>query len=96
MCRTLVDLALQVRLFLMYEFRKLGSVVTKGMSERYRKLLLLLLFPIFSCRRLALLPLGLLRRLQFGAHEWLTDLLFDSCTQITWRIATENAAYHLK
>ena len=28
MCRTLVDLALQVRLFLMYEFRKLGSVVT--------------------------------------------------------------------
>ncbi len=90
MCRTLVDLAL------MYEFRKLGSVVTKGMSERYRKLLLLLLFPIFSCRRLALLPLGLLRRLQFGAHEWLTDLLFDSCTQITWRIATGNAAYHLK
>ena len=34
MCRTLVDLALQVRLFLMYEFRKLGSVVTQGMSER--------------------------------------------------------------
>ena len=28
MCRTLVDLALHVRLFLMYEFGKLGSVVT--------------------------------------------------------------------
>ena len=28
MCSTLVDLALQVRLFLLYEFRKLGSVVT--------------------------------------------------------------------
>ncbi len=94
MCRTLVDLALQVRLFLMYESRKLGSVVTKGMSERYRKLLLLLVLLLLL--RLALPRLGLLRLLQFGAHEWLTDLLFDSCTQITWRIAAENAAYHLK
>ncbi len=34
-CRTLVDLALQVRLFLVDEFRELGCVVTKGMSERY-------------------------------------------------------------
>jgi hypothetical protein len=73
MCRTLVDLALQVRLFLMYEFENFGCVVTKGMRvgwmslrEGNRKLLLLL--PFFSCRRLAPLLLGLLRRFQFGAH----------------------------
>ncbi len=65
------------------------------MSERNRKLLLLL-FPIFSCRRLALLLLGLLRRFKFGAHEWLTDLLFDCSTQLTWWIAKECTAYELK
>ncbi len=80
--------------FLMYEFGKLCCVVTKGMREGNRKLLLILL-PIFFCRRLAPLLLGLLRRFQFGAHEWLTDLLFDSCTQLTWRIATECSANKL-
>ena len=89
-----VDLAPQVRLFLVYEFGKLRRVVTQGMREGKRKPLLLL--PFFSCRRLAPLLLGLLRRFQFGAHEWLTDLLFDSCTQLTWRIAKECTAYELK
>ncbi len=50
MRRTQVDLAAQVRLFLVYEFGKLRRVVTQGMREGKRKLLLLLRFfswPLF-------------------------------------------------
>jgi hypothetical protein len=41
MRRTLFDLAPHVRLFLVYEFGKLRRVVTQGMREGKRKLLLL-------------------------------------------------------
>ncbi len=50
--------------------------------QYFSRKLLLHLHRFFSCRRLAPLLLSLLRRFQFGAHQRLTDLLFDGCTQL--------------
>ena len=82
---TLVDLALQVRLFLVDELRKFRRVVAEWMRQGNRELLLL-------CR-LAPLPLW---RFQLGAHHRLLDLLFDGSAQLTGRIATDGTADDLK